>query len=66
MFFGNFGIAELIVILAIVILLFGRRLPDIGSGLGKAISNFKRSYNAPPEVEQGNSKKDEEKGKESL
>ena len=36
------GIQELLVILAICVLIFGaRRLPEIGSGLGKAIKNFK-------------------------
>ena len=36
------GPTELIIILAIVVLLFGaRRLPEIGSGVGKAIKNFK-------------------------
>ena len=29
----------------IVVLLFGtKRLPELGQGLGKAISNFKKSY----------------------
>ena len=36
---------ELAVIALLVVLLFGtRRLPELGSGLGKAISNFKKSY----------------------
>lgn len=37
------GTPELIVILAIAFLIFGgKKLPEIGSGLGKAISSFKR------------------------
>lgn len=39
-----FGIGpmELVIILAICVLLFGaRRLPEIGSGIGQAIRNFK-------------------------
>lgn len=37
------GTPELIVILAIAFLVFGgKKLPEIGSGLGKAISSFKR------------------------
>lgn len=36
------GATELVIILAIVVLLFGaRRLPEIGSGLGRAIRGFK-------------------------
>ncbi len=36
------GTTELLLILIIVVVIFGaRRLPEIGSGLGKAIKNFK-------------------------
>jgi len=36
------GAPELIVILGIAVLIFGgKKLPEIGSGLGKAISSFK-------------------------
>ena len=41
----NLGTPELIVIALVVVLLFGtKRLPELGAGLGKAISNFKKSY----------------------
>ncbi len=41
---GLFEPIHLIVILLIVMLVFGaKKLPEIGSGMGKAISNFKRS-----------------------
>ena len=44
------GTPELIVILAIAFLIFGgKKLPEIGSGLGKAISSFK---NGLKDVEQ--------------
>lgn len=37
------GTPELIVILAIAVLVFGgKKLPEIGHGLGKAISSFKK------------------------
>jgi sec-independent protein translocase protein TatA len=36
------GMAELLVILVIVLIIFGAgKLPEIGNGLGKAIRNFK-------------------------
>ena len=41
---GPIGIQELLLILGILILVFGAtRLPEIGKGLGQAISNFKAS-----------------------
>ena len=37
------GVGELVVIFAILLLLFGgRQLPEIASGLGQAIRNFKQ------------------------
>ena len=36
------GTTELLILFGIVIVIFGaRRLPELGSGLGKAIKNFK-------------------------
>jgi sec-independent protein translocase protein TatA len=38
------GIGELIIILVIVLLIFGAgKLPELGSGIGKAIGNFKKA-----------------------
>ncbi|NWF54548.1 MAG: twin-arginine translocase TatA/TatE family subunit [Syntrophaceae bacterium] len=49
------GTQELIIILAIVFLIFGaKKLPEIGSGLGKAIKNFKGGIKS---IEEGNSEK---------
>jgi sec-independent protein translocase protein TatA len=40
------GTPELIVILGIAFLIFGgKKLPEIGSGLGKAITSFKNGIN---------------------
>ena len=41
---GGLGMQELLVILAIVMLLFGgKKLPELGKGLGKAIRGFKQA-----------------------
>jgi len=46
------GATELLIILAIVVLMFGaRRLPEIGSGVGKAIKNFKRGVSGNDEID---------------
>jgi sec-independent protein translocase protein TatA len=47
---GGFGMGEMIFIFLIVLLLFGaKRLPEIGSSLGKGIREFKSSVR---EIEQ--------------
>lgn len=39
------SVTELALIAGVVVLLFGsRKLPELGSGMGKAISNFRKSY----------------------
>ncbi|HZD42365.1 MAG TPA: twin-arginine translocase TatA/TatE family subunit [Terriglobales bacterium] len=45
------GIGELLIILVIVVLLFSRRLPDIGESLGKGISRFKKSLKESDEID---------------
>ena len=39
---GNIGTMEIVVILFIALLLFGRRLPEVGRSLGKGIVEFKK------------------------
>ena len=37
---------ELIIVFSVIVLLFGtKKLPELGSGLGEAINNFKKSFN---------------------
>lgn len=45
------GIWELVIILVIVLLLFGRRLPELGEGLGKGIRSFRKSVREPDEID---------------
>ena len=46
------GATELLIILAIVVLLFGaRRLPEIGSGLGRAIRGFKEGMSGKDAID---------------
>ena len=46
------GATELFIVLGIVIVIFGaRRLPELGSGLGKAIKNFKAGVSGKDEID---------------
>ena len=66
----GFGFQELIIVLVIALVIFGgKKLPELGSGLGKAIREFKRGTSEPEEIdvtpkeateqsEQNDSKKD--------
>ena len=45
------GAGEFLIILAVVILLFNRRLPDLGASFGAAIRKFKRALHQPDEID---------------
>jgi len=47
----GFGVGELLIIAVIVLVLFSRRLPDLGEGLGKSIKKFRKAMNEPDEVD---------------
>jgi sec-independent protein translocase protein TatA len=58
------GASELLIILAIVVVLFGaRRLPELGSGLGKAIKNFKAGVSGKDEIDVTPRKPDDAPGR---
>ena len=58
------GTTELLVVLGIVIVLFGaRRLPELGSGLGKAIKNFKAGLSGKDEIDVTPKKEEVTEGK---
>ena len=53
--FGSLGWMEILLIFGIVMLIFGaRKLPEIGRGLGKAISDYKRSVKEEPPLLEDN------------
>lgn len=62
--FGGIGVPELIIVLAIVLLVFGAgKLPEIGSGLGKAIKNFKNASHEKDKEEVKEIEEEEKKDK---
>ncbi len=52
------GMPELIIILVIIVIIFGAgKLPEIGSGIGKGIKNFKdatRGDDSPKSIDNDN------------
>lgn len=61
------GMPELLVILVVVLLLFGAsRLPEIGSGLGKAIRGFKKGVHEPTEINTSSKSDSDQSGKTSA
>ena len=60
------GIWELLIILVLVLVLFGRKLPDLVEGLGKGIRNFRKSIKEPDEIDvtpkEGEEKEKNKKG----
>ena len=60
----GFGVTELVLILVIILVIFGAgKLPEIGTGLGKGIKNFKKAttgedeIDVTPEIEEGDEDK---------
>jgi len=49
---GGLGPTELIIVLVIILIVFGAgRLPDIASGLGKGLRDFKKVMQEPDETD---------------
>lgn len=55
---GSIGLPELLIILAIAFVIFGaKRLPELGSGLGKAIRKFNKGMKGEDEEKSEEKKK---------
>ena len=57
---GRFGVTEILVILAVVLLLFGgKKIPELMKGLGSGLKEFKNA--AKDDKQPANKKEDETK-----
>ncbi len=57
---------ELVVILVIVLIVFGvGKLPEIGTGLGEGIKNFKKAYNEAKTIDVTNASENSSQGQSS-
>ncbi|MFN0123965.1 MAG: twin-arginine translocase TatA/TatE family subunit [Blastocatellia bacterium] len=53
-FFGGLGPTELVVVLVIVLLLFGgTKLPQLAKGLGEGVRNFKKAVSDDDDTPKG-------------
>ena len=60
------GTQEILLILVVALVVFGaRRLPEIGSGLGRAIRNFRQASSEPDEIDITPGKDKQDGGKQA-
>jgi sec-independent protein translocase protein TatA len=64
---NSIGLPEMLVVLALGLLLFGKRLPEVGRSLGKGIVEFKRGLKGmADEIEEESSKPTSAKSSPTL
>jgi sec-independent protein translocase protein TatA len=56
---GNFGVLEIVLILLVVVLLFGgRKIPELMKGLGQGMKEFKKASRVDDDTQDKETKKD--------
>lgn len=62
---GNFGATEIILILLVVVLLFGgRKIPELMKGIGEGLKNFKKASRVEDEPDKTKAEPKEDTKKE--
>jgi sec-independent protein translocase protein TatA len=62
---GNFGVTEIVLILLVVVLLFGgRKIPELMKGIGQGLKDFKKASRVEDEPEKMKAEYKEENKKE--
>jgi sec-independent protein translocase protein TatA len=59
-FISNLAGPDMLIILALGLLIFGRRLPEMGKNIGKTIVEFKKGLNAATDEVTGSAREEKE------
>ena len=60
------GMGEIVIVLVVILLLFGgKKLPQLGSALGQAMTNFKKGLSDQKKVDENSTEEKSENNKES-